>query len=140
MRLVVILLFFSTFAMGGVTEIPKDQGIGFLLPSGWHVYVAPDGSGTIARYKPTYVFTASPKGVFDHEALRVAMNRSFARSEYKGSNIMYIEMIADDCGSMCSAPDIPEIQKTIDIAEQFYSQKAILDFPDVLRKNPIQQK
>ena len=61
-------------------------------------------------------------------------------TKFVSSKIMYILMDTDDSGGMDVAPDIPEIKKLIDSVEAFFSQKAVLDFPDALRKTPIQQK
>ena len=141
MKPLLTFIVLCSFSVASAVDIPKNQAIGFLLPNGWYMYVSPDGSGGVYRYKPVYVFACSPKGVFDYETLRSSMNHALSGdTKFVSSKIMYILMDTDDSGGMDVAPDIPEIKKLIGDIEVFFSQKAVLDFPDVLRKTPIQQK
>jgi len=139
MKAALLFLTFWFTAHLNALEIAKDQSIGLLLPSGWQLSFSADGSGSIITFEPKQVFSISPKRTFDYDTLRSAINRALA-GEYKSSKIMLVLMDSDDSGGMDAAPDIPEIQDAVARAQDYYTQKPILDFADVLRNKPIQKK
>ena len=139
--LAALVCMLSTVCFAGGFQFRKDQGIGLQLPSGWSIFVNPDGSGMLRRVQPAWSEAFAPKGVFDYESLRNALNRSLASDgPIKMSNILYIHMDSDDTYGMDGAPDIPEIHKTIERAMRFFMQEKILDFPNALREYPLIKK